>query len=189
MPLQDRASSRATDKESLLPMIGPMLRSLAVLVTLGAAVTACSSPSASSTWSYGPSLTPASPSASAVPSISAAPSPSASPGASPTAGATASPGDEATEVTIGTDTGADLRFDPDTASVPTGARVRLTFENRSTLPHNLTFDDPINVATSPVVNPGASEEIEFTAPAPGDYAFVCTLHPGMDGTLTVEPAG
>jgi plastocyanin len=195
MPLQDRASPRATDKESPLPMIGPMLRCLAVLVTLGVAATACSSPSASSTWSYGPSLAPASPSASAVASVSAAPSAapsvpaSASPGASPTAGATASPGGEATEVTIGTDTGADLRFDPDTATVPTGTRVRLTFENRATLPHNLTFDDPINVATSPIVDPGASEEIEFTAPGPGDYPFVCTLHPGMDGTLTVEPAG
>jgi len=35
------------------------------------------------------------------------------------------------------------------------------------------------------VAPGASETLQFTAPAPGDYPFVCTLHPGMDGVLTV----
>ncbi len=97
-------------------------------------------------------------------------------------------GGEATEITIGTDTGAALEFDPTTASVPTGSTVRLLFENRSTVPHNLTFGEPINAATDTVVNAGASDEVEFTAPEPGDYDFVCTLHPGMDGTLTVEGA-
>ena len=51
---------------------------------------------------------------------------------------------------------------------------------------NITFDAPINVATSPVVAPGASETIQFAAPAPGDYAFHCTIHPGMNLTLRVR---
>ena len=38
-------------------------------------------------------------------------------------------GGEATQVTIGTDTGAELKFDPTTATVPAGATVQLTFEN------------------------------------------------------------
>ncbi len=114
--------------------------------------------------------------------------PSASAGATASAGASASPAGQGAALTIGTDTGAELRFDPESAAVPTGAQVSLTFENRSTVPHNLTFQEPISVATKPIVAAGASETIEFSAPEPGDYPFVCTLHPGMDGTLTVEPA-
>lgn len=193
MTLQYRATPRTTDRESSLPMIRSMLRSLAALVTLGALLAACSSPSASSTWSFGPSLEPASPSASATPSVSAVPpaSPSAAPSATATAsaGASASAGGDATELTVGTRTGAETEFEPDEVSVPAGAPISITFENRSTLPHNLTFNDPINVATSPAVDPGASETIEVAAPEPGDYSFACTIHPGMQGTLTVEPAG
>jgi plastocyanin len=62
----------------------------------------------------------------------------------------------------------------------------LTFDNRGTVPHNLTFGEPISAATSTVVSPGGSEMLEFQAPAPGTYEFVCTLHPGMVGKLTVE---
>ena len=90
------------------------------------------------------------------------------------------------EITVGTDIGAELNFEPREVSVPAGADVRLSFENRSTVPHNLTFQRPPDVATSTVVAAGASETLEFKAPDPGEYAFVCTLHPGMAGTLLVE---
>ncbi len=167
-----------------------------MLVALVALLAACSSPSgATSSWSFGPSLEPAAsgsaaPSASAAASASPSPAASASPSASPSAAASASPGGATTKVTIGTKTDDELEFDPDSIEVPTGALVSVTFENRAaTLPHNLTFKEPINVASSPVVEPGASETFEFTAPAPGDYVFACSIHPGMEGKLTVEPAG
>jgi len=92
----------------------------------------------------------------------------------------------AAEITIGTDTDAALAFDPATVRIQAGTNVRVTFENRATVPHNLTFDAPISVATSMTVAPGTSETIEFTAPEAGEYSFVCTLHPGMGGTLTVQ---
>jgi plastocyanin len=95
-------------------------------------------------------------------------------------------GGEAAEVTIGTDAGTALQFDPTAATVPAGSNVRLTFENRSTVPHNLTLGEPINEGTATIVDAGASESLEFSAPEPGDYKFVCTLHPGMEGVLTVE---
>ena len=110
----------------------------------------------------------------------AVPVPVASPGAS---GAT---GGDLVEISIGTDAGSELLFDPATATVPAGATVRLTFVNESTVPHNLTFGEPINAATANIVQPGEEETIEFTAPEAGDYTFVCTLHPGMEGVLTVE---
>ena len=109
--------------------------------------------------------------------------------ASASAGPAASPAGDATPLTIGTRTGTELEFEPDEVSVPAGSNVVVTFENRASLPHNLTFGPPIGVATATVVEPGASETIEFDAPEPGDYEFTCAIHPGMAGTLTVEAAG
>ena len=112
------------------------------------------------------------------------------PAATASAGATASgpgvPTGDVVEITVGTDEGAENLFDPTEVTVETGVTVRLTFTNEATVPHNLTFGDPINAATSTIVDPGESETIEFVAPEPGEYTFVCTLHPGMEGTLTVE---
>ena len=110
----------------------------------------------------------------------ASPAPTAS-----TAPSTA-PSGAIVEVIVGTDTGAELKFDPAEVSVQAGADVRLTFENRSTVPHNLTFQGPPSVATATVVAAGASETLEFKAPDAGEYPFVCTLHPGMGGTLVVQ---
>jgi len=107
---------------------------------------------------------------------------SVAPSATPVAG-------EAAEIAVATDTGGALTFDPAEITVTAGATVRLTFTNKATVPHNLTFDDPIDVATETVVDPGASQTIEFTAPEAGEYTYVCTLHPGMEGTLLVEAAG
>ena len=107
------------------------------------------------------------------------------PAASASAGGSASA--ETVEITVGTDTGAELVFDPVSVAVPAGAHVVLTFENRGTVPHNLTFSEGPDAKTSNVVQPGASETIEFDAPSEaGEYKFVCTLHPGMEGTLVVE---
>ena len=91
------------------------------------------------------------------------------------------------QVAIGTDPGTALEFDPTAVSAPAGATLQVTFENNSAaLPHNLTFGEPINQATETVVDPGGTDALEFPAPDPGDYQYVCTLHPGMEGTLTVE---
>ncbi len=91
------------------------------------------------------------------------------------------------EVPIATGTGSNLVFVPATVTVPAGSSVHVTFTNKADLPHNLTFSDPIGKATSTVVAPGSTESVEFTAPGAGDYAFACTIHPGMGGTLVVEP--
>lgn len=106
---------------------------------------------------------------------------------SPSAAQSGSTG-EIVEITVGTDTGTDLLFDPGEITVAAGATVRLTFVNRATIPHNLVFADTINASTAETVEPGAQETIEFVAPEAGEYTFVCTLHPGMEGTLIVEDA-
>ena len=122
----------------------------------------------------------------ASPVSTPAPPPSPSPSTTDSGTPSRTPSGETVEITVGTDTGAELKFDPANLTVQAGADVRVTFENRASLPHNLTFQAPINVATSTVVAPGTSETVQFKAPAAGEYPFVCTLHPGMGGKLIVE---
>ena len=101
--------------------------------------------------------------------------------------------------------GDQLAFKPNTLSCPTGARVRLTFRHTGRyvsfehnwvliLPH--TFDavnaaalaagekqgwvpkgDPRILAATPLCGKGQQATIEFVAPAPGDYPFICS-NPG-----------
>lgn len=108
-----------------------------------------------------------------------APTPAAEPAPSP-----AGP----IHVTIGTPATNETLFLPEAASVPTRADVVLTFENASTLPHNLTFGPPIDAGTATILKTGAADAFSFTAPEPGQYEFVCTLHPWMTGTLVVTEA-
>ena len=158
-------------------------RPLTVIGTVALIASACAGDGAEpgQSWTYG----------SAPPGTSAA-SGSAAPGEATEAPATAGPpgtasAGETVQLTIGTDAGTALEFDPTTVSAAAGATLQVTFENRSAaLPHNLTFGEPINEATETIVDPGGTEALEFQAPDPGDYQYVCTLHPGMEGTLTVE---
>ncbi len=194
MPVQERQAPRWTARPKRSRMIASTLRSVAVLAAFTLALEGCSSPAASSAWSYGPSLAPAA-SGSAAPSAAAAsapPPPSVVPSAPaspvPSAGGSGAASGAVTKLTIGTKTGTELEFDPHEVKVAAGTRVSITFENHASLPHNLTFKPPINAGTDPVVAPGTSATVEFTAPAPGDYGWACTIHPTMQGTLTVEPA-
>jgi plastocyanin len=69
-----------------------------------------------------------------------------------------------------------------TGTVPPGAVVMVT--NMDTAAHTVTADQgpafDVNVA-------GGGGTATFTAPsAPGTYAYHCTYHPNMHGTLTVK---
>ena len=119
------------------------------------------------------------------------------------------------ELTIASD-GDFPFFVPDELTVPTGARVKLTFHHSGeilTQSHNWVLvkpgtmeavekagieageasnwqkkDDPNVLAATPLIGKGAHVTFEFTAPAPGDYPFMCTT-PGhgedMHGILHV----
>jgi plastocyanin len=75
----------------------------------------------------------------------------------------------------------DFKFSPDTSSVRSGARVRVT--NRDSAPHSVTADDGHSF-DSGTVQPGASASIQ--APGAGTYAYHCTIHPFMTGRLVVK---
>jgi len=90
------------------------------------------------------------------------------------------------QVTI--EVGVDDRFHPSTIVVHPG-RVQIVLKHDAAgAPHNLSIGNPVNVFV-PTIDSGRSESTSFTAPAPGKYQFVCTLHAklGMTGTLVVKP--
>jgi azurin len=123
------------------------------------------------------------------------------------------------ELKIATD-GDFLAFVPTELSCPAGARVRLSFHHagkRVTQQHNwvlvvpgatsaieqaaiaagagsgwLPRGDRRILAATPMCNPGETELVEFVAPSPGNYPFICS-YPGhgaeMRGVLHVTAHG
>lgn len=73
------------------------------------------------------------------------------------------------------------RFEPASVTVPPGTTVRWT---------NLDpFDHTVTATGGPLTYDsgrfGEQETFEVTFTEPGTYAYVCTLHPTMRGTVTV----
>jgi plastocyanin len=120
-------------------------------------------------------------------------------------------------LTVGSD-GENLAYAPVSLTAKAGEKVSLVFKNNSTaLSHNFVLvnggedvatavdeaaseageaagympaDKANIIASSALLAPGASETLEFTAPAAGTYTYICTypahLGGGMKGTLTVN---
>ena len=72
---------------------------------------------------------------------------------------------------------ADNTFTPATVKVAVGETV--TFENGGAIAHTVTGDN----FDSGSIAPGDS--FAFTADAAGTVRYVCTFHPGMQGTIEV----
>ncbi|UQX88158.1 cupredoxin domain-containing protein [Jatrophihabitans telluris] len=90
------------------------------------------------------------------------------------------------DVLITTD--SSYRFSPSTITVHPGT-VRLTLRHTGGgAPHDWSLsgfpDDHV-----PLTQAGQTRSLTFTAPAPGSYQFVCTIHvkQGQTGTLVVLP--
>jgi len=90
------------------------------------------------------------------------------------------------DVVITTD--QNYRFAPSTITVHPG-KVRITLKHVGTgAPHDWSLlNFPADYV--PLVSAGQTKSVEFTAPAPGTYKFVCTIHvkQGQTGTLVVLP--
>jgi plastocyanin len=72
-------------------------------------------------------------------------------------------------------------FTPAELTVPAGATV--TWTNRHGARHDVVAAD--GTFESPLF--GEGETFSFTFAAPGEYPYVCTIHPGMEGTIIVTP--
>jgi plastocyanin len=70
---------------------------------------------------------------------------------------------------------------PPVIRVPAGATV--TWQNDDADTHTVTMDD--KSMDTGVIEEGVSASLTFSTP--GDYAYYCTIHPGMRGRVIVEP--
>jgi plastocyanin len=105
--------------------------------------------------------------------------------APPAAGSTASSVGGLQQITVHA---KDFSFTPSTITVHPG-RVRIVLVNDGGgAPHDWQLPDfPADFV--PLASNGQTKEATFTAPSPGRYRFVCTIHTrqGMTGTLVVLP--
>jgi plastocyanin len=72
-------------------------------------------------------------------------------------------------------------FTPAELTVPVGATV--TWVNHHGARHDVVAND--GSFTSRLF--GQGESFSFTFTTPGDYPYVCSIHPGMEGTIIVTP--
>ncbi len=72
-------------------------------------------------------------------------------------------------------------FVPQKLTVKAGTTV--TWTNKDTDPHDVTSDPP-GLFTELVPGPGGTFSYMFSTP--GTYNYVCTIHPGMAGTIIVQ---
>ncbi len=70
-------------------------------------------------------------------------------------------------------------FIPAEVTVSAGAAVR--WINNSSMPHTVTSNDGLFDEFLEV-----DEVFNYIFSEPGNYSYVCTLHPGMDGIIIVE---
>lgn len=89
----------------------------------------------------------------------------------------------------------DLKFTPVTIQAKVGQPLKITFENKGVIEHDLTFptlkaNKPAN-ALKVVAKPGQTTTLEFTPSAAGTFEYVCTIpghkEAGMKGTINVAP--
>ena len=76
----------------------------------------------------------------------------------------------------------DLKFVPDSITAKVGQTVR--FSNNESIPHNVVSQDGPQKFESDTFGQDGTYELKLTDA--GTISYVCTLHPGMDGTITVE---
>src|ERR1041385_5057596 len=85
-------------------------------------------------------------------------------------------GSGATKVSV-----QDNTFKPGTLTVKSGDTV--TFTNDGAVPHTVTATDGADF-DSGTLAPGKT--FSFVASGHGEISYVCTIHPGMQGTIEVD---
>jgi plastocyanin len=124
------------------------------------------------------------PTLTAAPTTTVATADTTAPGATTIPGATTVPGD--TTAPAGAPAGSnaitisDFSFGPATTSVPVGTTV--TWTNGDPFDHSVVSGDKTTFRSDPL---GNGDTFEFTFDTPGDFAYICGIHPSMQGTITV----
>jgi len=142
--------------------------------------------------------TPRGPASTAAVTEAPSPTPQTAPNSAPSPQPTAAPAPAAVSPVPASGGGAggpiqlraqNLAFSPRDIPVRSGQRVVINFVNAdASVAHDLAFRVPGATAGEVCTGP-CQYTLTFTAPAPGNYQFVCIVHEssGMEGTLTVAP--
>lgn len=87
-------------------------------------------------------------------------------------------------------TADDLEFNVDTIEAPAGEAFTVVFTNLESAQHNWAIYTEENgevIAQGEFIGQDQTDEIEVEALEPGEYFFVCDVHPQeMTGTVVVE---
>jgi plastocyanin len=75
----------------------------------------------------------------------------------------------------------DIKFDPQDATAGVGQEV--CWINEDTIDHNAVAESGADFKSDLY---GKGETFTATVDKPGTVEYVCTIHPGMTGTLTIE---
>jgi plastocyanin len=76
----------------------------------------------------------------------------------------------------------DIKFDPEDATASAGQQV--CWVNEDTIEHNAVAEEGGQFESDLF---GKGKTFTTTIDSAGTIPYVCTVHPGMTGTLTVEP--
>ena len=76
----------------------------------------------------------------------------------------------------------DIKFVPEQITVKAGTAI--TWTNEDSAPHDVVNAEDGQEPKSDLF--GKGETYEFTPSEPGTIEYLCTVHPGMTGTITVE---
>jgi plastocyanin len=82
-----------------------------------------------------------------------------------------------------------VAFQPTEISLPSGTPLRIILDNRDAgVPHDIKViqGDREFGRSATITGPGQTE-VRFGPLPAGSYQFVCVVHPGMTGTLTITP--
>jgi plastocyanin len=77
----------------------------------------------------------------------------------------------------------DIAFDPTEVEVPANETITIVDENRDSVAHNVHLTDAPGSPKTKLVAGPSTQALEVTL-EPGEYRFVCDLHPNMRGTIT-----
>ena len=77
----------------------------------------------------------------------------------------------------------DISFQPGSVTVAKGSTV--TWKNEDSANHDVTADDDSFKSGDPG-GIASGQSFKHTFDEAGDFKYVCTVHPGMDGTVVVK---
>lgn len=78
-------------------------------------------------------------------------------------------------------------FSPDNITVVLGVNSSILWTNNDTATHTVTSYGSVGTVNSGDISPAGSglNTFTYTFTSPGDYQYMCTIHPWMEGSVTV----